>query len=144
MSAATLLSQARTVLSHFAVAGPSNAIAAHGHGHIHDSFAALVEGDDGWRRYLLQRFNTAVFPDPETVLANVAAVTAHLRRRLPERGVDAERRAPPLGPPRRGGRPRRGAQGAGPRLFPFPAGATDPRRAPRPPAAPAPAPRFAP
>src|SRR5258706_14427548 len=115
MSAATLLSQARTVLSHFAVAGPSNAIAAHGHGHIHDSFAALVEGDDGSRRYLLQRFNTAVFPDPETVLANVAAVTAHLRRRLAERGVDAQRRAarrraargggPPARHPPAGGRP---------------------------------------
>jgi len=119
MSAANLLSQARAVLPHFAVAGPASAIAPHGHGHIHDSFAALVEGDDGARRYLLQRFNTAVFPDPETVLANVAAVTAHLRRRLVERGVDAERRVLSLVPTRDGGWLERDQEGDVWRLFEF-------------------------
>jgi len=119
MSSAPIPKQASTVLSRFSVAGPCTAIAPHGHGHIHDSFVATVEDDDGTRRYLLQRLNTAVFPDPESVLANVAAVTAHLRRWLAGQGIDAERRVLSLVPTNDGGWLERDAEGNAWRLFDF-------------------------
>ncbi len=63
-----------------------------GAGHINDTF--LVAAGDG-RRFVLQRLNPRVFPDPHAVLANSAAVSAHLRARLAAAGVpDLDRRAP--------------------------------------------------
>lgn len=46
-----------------------------GDGHINDTW--LVRGPQG--RFVLQRLNGRVFPDPIAVMAKVAAVTAHLR-----------------------------------------------------------------
>lgn len=51
---------------------------AHGEGHIHASFR--VQTEDG-KRYLLQRINRAVFADVDALMENIAAVTAHLRRK---------------------------------------------------------------
>ncbi|MEQ8486655.1 MAG: phosphotransferase [Pseudomonadales bacterium] len=50
-------------------------IAPLGAGHINDTW--LVSGPDG--RWVLQRLNGRVFPDPVAVMEKVAAVTAHLR-----------------------------------------------------------------
>jgi Ser/Thr protein kinase RdoA (MazF antagonist) len=46
-----------------------------GGGHINDSWVA----SRGAERWFLQRLNRHVFPDPRAVMANVAAVTAHVR-----------------------------------------------------------------
>ncbi|MBV8160448.1 MAG: aminoglycoside phosphotransferase family protein, partial [Acidimicrobiia bacterium] len=51
----------------FAVAGPIRAVEPHPSGHINDGY--LVASEHG--RYLLQRLNPAVFPDPDAVMANV-------------------------------------------------------------------------
>lgn len=50
-----------------------------GSGHIHDTY--LVRVEDGVE-YVLQRMNTAVFPDPGAVCRNVQRVCEHLNARL--------------------------------------------------------------
>jgi Ser/Thr protein kinase RdoA (MazF antagonist) len=59
----------------FDVAGSVVSVAPHPSGHINDGY--LVVTDRG--RYLLQRLNPSVFAGPDAVMANVAAVTGHLR-----------------------------------------------------------------
>ena len=68
-------------------------------------------------RYVHQRINTRVFPDPALLMENLARVTAHLRAALARRGVrDLERRVLTLVPARDGraalDRSRRRASGA--------------------------------
>lgn len=48
-------------------------------GRIHRTYR--VETADGC--YIAQQLNTAVFPDPELVMENIARVTAHIRTRCP-------------------------------------------------------------
>ena len=87
----------------FALPGRFRGAARHGSGHIHDTFVARYAGPGGIRRYVHQRLNTRVFPEPEALLANIERVTGHLRARLAERGVaDPERRALRLLPARDG------------------------------------------
>ena len=49
-----------------------------GSGHINDTFVATYEACGKRRRYIHQKLNTSVFPDPVAVMDNVARVTAHL------------------------------------------------------------------
>jgi Ser/Thr protein kinase RdoA (MazF antagonist) len=58
-----------------AFVGPVAAARPFGAGHINETF--LVETAVG--EYVLQRLNTAVFPDPQAVTANILAVHRHLR-----------------------------------------------------------------
>lgn len=62
----------------FRLPAPPASIETFPGGHIHRAWRLT---DQQGRRYLLQRLNTRVFPDPEAVMANVAAVCRHLRRR---------------------------------------------------------------
>ena len=59
----------------------------YGSGHIHDTYRAVVLTPDHTEEELiLQRINRAVFRDPEKLMENLAAVTAHLRQRVREDG----------------------------------------------------------
>ena len=58
----------------------------HGNGHINNTF--LV---DSKPRVILQRINTNVFKNPERVMGNIMAVTAHLRKKIAEAGGDPAR-----------------------------------------------------
>ena len=76
----------------FDVAGSVISVQPHPTGHINDAY--LVTTDR--RRYLLQRLNPSVFSDPDAVMANVVAVTGHLRSKgeptltlVPARGGEA-------------------------------------------------------
>lgn len=60
--------------SHFDLPGPITLIEEYGAGHINDSY--LVQGESN--RYLLQRINTDVFQDVESVMENIERVTSHL------------------------------------------------------------------
>lgn len=64
----------------FALAGRVVACEPYGEGLIHDSFLVTCQGRDRSVRYLLQRINTAVFPDPLGLMRNLRAVADHLRR----------------------------------------------------------------
>jgi len=58
-------------------------------GHINDSYAALFRMPGGnSRRYLLQRINHTVFHSPEKLMANIAGITDHLRRKIVADGGD--------------------------------------------------------
>lgn len=58
----------------------------YGNGHINSTF--LV---DSTPRYILQRINTDVFRHPDEVMENIAAVTAHLRKKILAAGGDPYR-----------------------------------------------------
>lgn len=55
--------------------GPVTAIRPFGTGHINDTWLAEAAAGE----YVVQRVNTAVFPDPEAVTANILAVHRHVR-----------------------------------------------------------------
>jgi Ser/Thr protein kinase RdoA (MazF antagonist) len=95
--------QLRAVGERFAIPGRFRDAQPLGHGHIHETFVASWEQDEGRVRYVHQRISTRVFPDPALVMNNLARVTAHLRAALARRGVrDLERRVLTLVPARDG------------------------------------------
>ena len=59
----------------FAIGGESRSVEPFGGGHINESWR--VTAPDG-RRYLLQRLNGRVFPEPRKVMENLSRVTRHL------------------------------------------------------------------
>lgn len=58
----------------------------YGSGHINETFCTKDAP-----RLLIQRINTAVFADPNGMMQNIIAVTAHLRKKLAEAGKDPDR-----------------------------------------------------
>ncbi len=85
---------ARQVCENFTLPRPTMAVrslaAEPEAGNIHQSWVVTC-GKPSRGRYLLQRINTAVFPDAERLMDNVVAVTAHMRSRLVAEGADPER-----------------------------------------------------
>ena len=53
----------------------------YGNGHINDTFLAVSESG---KRYILQRINHSVFKKPEQIMANITAVTEHIRKKVNE------------------------------------------------------------
>lgn len=95
----TPIQQAKNAAAEFALDGKLIGVEPFGGGHINDSFILTYSGAAGDVRYLLQRINSAVFPDPALVMENIQRVTTHLRRRLQESGArDIERRVLTLAP----------------------------------------------
>lgn len=63
-----------------------------GNGLINDTF--IIACQPGGHSYVLQRINTDIFRDPDTLQDNMLAISAHLRKCLIEEGIaDADRRA---------------------------------------------------
>ncbi len=76
-------------ISAFAFEGTLNSYKSYGNGHINDTF--LVEFDlpiGDSRRYILQRMNHEIFQKPTKLMANIAAVTKFVRKKVKERGGD--------------------------------------------------------
>lgn len=88
------------VAARFALAGPVKEVEPHGLGNINlTNLVTCRTGAGAARRYLLQRINPAVFAEPEVLVANMALVTSHLRRRLESAGEeDLDRRVLSLVP----------------------------------------------
>jgi hypothetical protein len=83
-------------------AAPST-VTPYGNGHINDTFLVTCAGGAAPpQRFILQRINTHVFKDPLAVMANIAAVTCHLRERLTREGDPSEGCALSLVPARDG------------------------------------------
>lgn len=82
------------IAPHFGLHGRLvGAIALRG-GHIHDTFVATYVQGNRSARYVHQRINQHVFPQPERLMENIARVIAHLREKLrSERAPDPARRA---------------------------------------------------
>jgi hypothetical protein len=66
-------------------------VSSHKKGHINETYVGVYEGAGGRRRYIHQRINDAVFPDPESLMHNIELVTGHLRQKVAEQGGDPER-----------------------------------------------------
>ena len=66
--------QALQALEAFDLGGAVISAEAYGNGHINDTFLVKTPGRD----YILQRINTDIFTDPDGLMANISAVTAHL------------------------------------------------------------------
>jgi Ser/Thr protein kinase RdoA (MazF antagonist) len=105
-----------------------------GSGHINQTVLAVFEQDGRMQRYVQQRINPVVFPDPEKVMENVARVTAHQHTVLRREGAsDLDRRALQLVPTRSGALSFVDATGAHWRTYHFVEGASshDTVRTPR-------------
>ena len=66
----------------FAVDGTLESVAPYGSGHINDSYCAVFVKGERRERFLLQRINTHVFHDPETLMENIERVTTHLAAKV--------------------------------------------------------------
>jgi hypothetical protein len=108
------------IASRFAITGTIGEIAPLPGGHIHDSCCLTCLDGAVTSRYLLQRVNTNIFPEPLLVMENIRRVTAHLRRRLLCRRLpDIERRVLTLIPTRQGESALRDESGSFWRLYAF-------------------------
>ena len=74
------------ILEAFGLPGDAPLSPVHG-GHINDTYSA--ETPEG--RFVLQRINHFVFPSPENIMENIAAVTEFLREKIEKRGGDPSR-----------------------------------------------------
>ncbi|MBQ2991210.1 MAG: aminoglycoside phosphotransferase family protein [Clostridia bacterium] len=80
------------VASRFLLKQGAMSIAPYGNGHINDTFCICVDvGEDRPVRYILQRVNRYVFPQPEKVMENIARVTEYLRGVIEASGGDPKR-----------------------------------------------------
>jgi N-acetylhexosamine 1-kinase len=67
----------KPVVAQFALDGETTDIRPYGEGHI--NLTLLVTTTE--KRYILQKMNTNVFPDPVALMRNICAVTEHLKSR---------------------------------------------------------------
>jgi aminoglycoside phosphotransferase (APT) family kinase protein len=93
----------RAVAEAFAIPGRWLGSAPLRTGWINETLVAVFEEGGRPVRYVQQRINRAVFPEPERVMENVARVTAHVLAKLEREGApERERRALCLVPARDG------------------------------------------
>ena len=77
--------QLSNIVSHFQTQGTVNDIRPLGSGLINDTYK-VTTADPDEPDYVLQRINHAIFQDVDGLQHNIEAVTAHIRRKLKERG----------------------------------------------------------
>jgi Ser/Thr protein kinase RdoA (MazF antagonist) len=92
---------ALTAARQFEFRGEVSAIAAHGNGHINDTYLVTCQAAGAPVRYILQHINRNVFRDPAAVMENIERVTAHLTAQAAGE-PDGDRRALQLVPARDG------------------------------------------
>jgi len=54
-------------------------------GNINQTYKVTYRTDSGEKTYIFQKVNTHVFRNPEEIMENIGRVTAHIRRKCPER-----------------------------------------------------------
>ena len=80
------------IVSKFAIRGTVKEIKPLGEGLINDTYKVVTAEADA-PDYVLQRVNTAVFPDVDMVMRNIKAVTSHIRSKLEAQGeTDIDRK----------------------------------------------------
>lgn len=102
--------QLRSIAGAFQVPDAVRTIEPYGSGLINDTYRVAA----GARHYLLQRINSAVFPDPHRLTTNISALASHAARQ-PVAGL----RVPALIPTRRGELSLQDAEGSVWRLMEF-------------------------
>ncbi|MEA3440036.1 MAG: aminoglycoside phosphotransferase family protein [Chloroflexota bacterium] len=80
------------VVPNFSFGGQFMYAEPYGFGHINDTYAAYFRKADGTEhRYIMQRINHEVFKHPEELMANIEAITTHLRRKIAAAGGNPDR-----------------------------------------------------
>jgi aminoglycoside phosphotransferase (APT) family kinase protein len=104
----------------FAFEGEPHDVVPEPGGHINQSYRVRCASAAGERSYLLQRLNPRVFPDGHAVMANISAVTSHLRTVPPSRSAHLPKQHELVLVPTRSGRQWHvGGDGAVWRAFPY-------------------------
>ena len=67
----------------FDLPAPVARVAPLGNGNVNATYLVQLAGDEP-QRYVLQKLNTQVFAQPQSLMANLAEVSAHVSRRLAE------------------------------------------------------------
>lgn len=80
---------ARAIVDLFVTEGEIADVVPYGNGHINDTY--LVTGENGEKKYILQRINTSIFRDPALLMRNFSNVTRFLKERIAARGGDTAR-----------------------------------------------------
>ena len=102
-------------LEAFDFGGRPRSVHPYGRGHINGTWVVSGPG----RRYLIQRINTGVFPDPAAVMDNVVNVTRYLRARISLEGGDPDRETLTVVPTRTGATFHTGEDGSAWRAYLF-------------------------
>lgn len=63
----------------------------YGSGHINDTYRLTFRTEEGTKRYILQKMNKNIFVKPVELMENICNVTEWLKKKIQERGGDAER-----------------------------------------------------
>jgi Ser/Thr protein kinase RdoA (MazF antagonist) len=79
------------VAAQFSAGHTLGSIREYGHGNVHDTFL-VAPASAGAERFILQRLNLRVFCQPHLLMGNLAACTAHVRRRLWGEALSPDRR----------------------------------------------------
>ncbi len=69
------------IAGHFRLDSAAESFQVFGNGHINETY--LVTSERG-TKYIIQKVNQSVFTKPEQVMANILAVTEHIRRKNPD------------------------------------------------------------
>jgi len=77
-----IFSRIKPIINQFAISGEAIAAQSLTTGHINDTYEVDFLADNQITKYILQRINHQVFPEPEKLMANCVAVTQHLRKKL--------------------------------------------------------------
>ncbi len=77
----------------FQIEGELSSVAPYGNGHINDTYLAAYSRRESTTRYIHQRINHNVFPDPVALMRNFDLVTGHIAGKLHKSGQeDLDRR----------------------------------------------------
>jgi len=82
------------IADRFSLNGEVVKVTTHKVGHINDTYIVEtkpVPTGGGRLRYVLQRVNSRVFPEPKPLIDNIKSVTERIRERVEERGGDSRR-----------------------------------------------------
>ena len=75
----------------FNVAGRLVNVEPTGAGNVNDTYLAIFRTTFSEQRFILQRINRNVFPQPELLMANMRLITEHVHERLEEEAEEADR-----------------------------------------------------
>jgi hypothetical protein len=81
----------KDIVQHFTFEGDFSNAVSYGTGHINDTYIANFDDNGSTRRYILQRINHHIFLNPDGMMKNIEAVTAHLGKRIKSAGGDPQR-----------------------------------------------------
>lgn len=75
----------------FSIEGDVVSASIFGEGHINETYLVKTTADDGERKYIFQRINQGLFPDPDKLMNNIRLVTEFNRKKITERGGNPDR-----------------------------------------------------